>query len=153
VTLGQQIVADVTHPLVLGAVLLLAALHLAHSRSVRGALRLVGAVVLAWVVAHALKFLVGDPRPDGGAIDAWGSGWPSGHSAVGAAAALALWFVFSPAARSRPRRALLAVALVAGAILLAASRLYLGVHDLGDLAGGLSVGVLAGYLLRPRREK
>lgn len=149
-TLGQQIVADVTHPLVLGAVLLLVALHFAHSGSVRGALRLVATVVLAWLAAHGLKFLVGDPRPAGGAIDAWGSGWPSGHSAVGAAAAVALWFALAPRVAAS-RRPLLALALILGALLLAASRLYLGVHDLGDLVGGLSVGVLAGYLLRPKR--
>lgn len=150
-TPGQHAVAAVTHPLVLGAVFLLGALHLAHSRSVRGALRIICAVLAAWLATHALKFLVGDPRPVGGAIDAWGSGWPSGHSAVGAAVALALWFEFSPAVGSRTRRALLAAALAAAALFLAASRLYLGVHDLGDLTGGLSVGVLAGYLLRPRR--
>lgn len=151
-TLGQQIVADVTHPLVLGAILLLGAIHLAHSRSARGALRLLVAVTLAWVSANALKLLVGDPRPTGAAIDAWGSGWPSGHSAVGAAAALALWFIFAPRVAAS-RRPLLALAITLGALLLAASRLYLGVHDLGDVVGGLSVGVLAAYLLRPGRGK
>jgi membrane-associated phospholipid phosphatase len=150
VTFWQHAVAASTDALVLGALALLVALHAAHSRSVRDAIRLLAAVLLAWIVANALKLAVGDPRPAGGLVDAWGGGWPSGHAAVGAAAALALWALYAPS-EGRMRRLALAAGLAALALALAWTRLYLGVHDLGDLAGGLAVGLLVGYLLRPRR--
>lgn len=149
-TVSQQVVAAVTDPLVLGGLALLLALHAAHSRSVRGAVRLVAAVALAWLAANLLKLAVGDPRPAGGAVDVWGSGWPSGHAAVGAAAALAVWALYAPE-EGGWRRAALAGALAAAALTLAWTRLYLGVHDVGDLAGGLAVGLAVGYLLRPKR--
>lgn len=150
-TIGQHLVAAVTDQFVLGGILLLLALHLAHSRTWRGALRLLAVVAVAWVAAHALKLLVGDPRPSGGAVDVWGSGWPSGHAAVAAAAALSLWGSLSPGARTRSRRAALGAVLLALALALAWTRLYLGVHDLGDVSGGLAVGAATAYLLRPRR--
>lgn len=151
VTIGQHLVAAATHPAVLGAALALLALHLSHCRSALGALRLAASILAAWLAAHALKFLVGDPRPAGAVVDAWGSGWPSGHAAVGAATALGLWFALAPLAGSTARRACLGVILAVAALALAVSRLYLGVHDLGDLAGGLAVGLLVAYLFRPRR--
>jgi len=147
----EQAVVALTDPLVLGGVALLVALRMAASFSARAGARFLASFLLAWAAAHLLKFLVRDPRPAGAAIDAWGSGWPSGHSAVGAAAALSLWFVLSPRVSSRPYRCALAAALVAGALALAASRLYLGVHDLGDVLGGLAVGAFAAFLLRPPR--
>lgn len=150
-TIGQHLVAAVTDQFVLGGILLLLALHLAHARTWRGALRLLAAVAVAWAASHALKLLVDDPRPAGGVVDAWGSGWPSGHAAVAAAAALSLWGSLSPGARTRLGRVALGAGLLALALSVAWTRLYLGVHDLGDVVGGLAVGLLVGYSLRARR--
>lgn len=151
VTPLELTVATLTHPLVLAAVMLLAACHIAHDCTARGALRFCGASIAAWLVAHGLKILVGDPRPAGGVIDAWGNGWPSGHAALGAAAAVTLWFTLAPRRRTRAGRVALAAGLALGALALTWTRLFLGVHDLGDAAGGLAVGAAIGYLFRPRR--
>ncbi len=144
-------IATLTHPLVLPAAMLLAACHIAHDCSARGALRFCAASVVAWLAAHALKVLVGDPRPSGGVISAWGNGWPSGHAALAAAAAVTLWFTLAPSRRTRGQKIALAAGLTLGALALAWTRLFLGVHDLGDAAGGLALGAAIGYLLRPRR--
>lgn len=149
-TIAQLIIVDLTHPLVLGGVAALVALHLLALGEVRSGARFAGSVSLAWVLAYVLKAIVRDPRPANGVIGAWGSGWPSGHAAVAAAAALSLWFLWARRARDA-RRATGAALLAAFALAVAASRLYLGVHDLGDVAGGLAVGLAAAYWLRPRR--
>ena len=154
-TFAQSLVASSTSPLVLAALLALVGIWLAARGHAADGARLVAAVVVATVAAHLLKLLANDPRPAGGLVPAWGSGWPSAHAAVGAAAAVALWSAVRP---RRPGHALaaflLAVALAAAALLLAASRLYLGVHDLGDVLGGLAVGFLAAaFCLRALRAR
>jgi membrane-associated phospholipid phosphatase len=151
VTPGQIAVVALTHPLVLSGLALLVAINLAKRVSVRASLRFLASVGLAAVLAHGLKYVANDPRPIGGAIDALGSGWPSAHTAVAAAAAYAIWAAL-PRGREGGRHLAFATAvLVLGALAVALSRLYLGVHDVGDLAGGLVVGLAAGFALRARR--
>lgn len=143
-TSGQAIVAALTTPLNLAAALTLVAVWLAaRGKSAEGA-RLVAAVALAAFAAHGLKLLASDPRPDGALVVAFGGGWPSAHAAVAAAAAVGLWFALAP--RRGWGRVALAIVATLGALTVATSRHYLGVHDLGDLLGGLAVGLLAGAL-------
>ena len=85
-----------------------------------------------------LKDFGQDPRPDAVyALDGrvgTSYGWPSGHTQI----AVVLWGYL---AWSMQRQwAYWAAAAYIG--LQAFSRLYLGVHDLGDVAGGLVIGVL-----------
>ena len=85
-----------------------------------------------------LKDLGQDPRPDAlYALDGrvgTSYGWPSGHTMV----AVVLWGYL--AYTLRHNWAYAAAALIIG--LQGFSRLYLGVHDLGDVASGFVFGVL-----------
>ncbi|MEU2348815.1 phosphatase PAP2 family protein [Modestobacter sp. NPDC049651] len=100
------------------------------------------AVALVSPLTSALKELVGRPRPqfaDGGAR--YGSlSFPSGHSSGVAAlvcAGLVLaWPLLAPAARRAWTAAGIALALLVGA-----TRLWLGVHFASDVVGGWCVGV------------
>jgi len=95
---------------------------------------------LAWGLAQAAKGFVERPRPyqaDGSArlvsVPA-GSSWPSGHTAVAAAMAGTL----------TPHLGLAgAVGAGVGVAVVAASRLYVGVHYLTDVVAGAAMGVLA----------
>jgi glycerophosphoryl diester phosphodiesterase len=73
-------------------------------------------------------------------------GFPSGH----ALGAVCLWGALA----LHVRRRAMTVAAVALIILIALSRLYLGVHFVGDVAGGLVVGgiLLGGYALLIRHD-
>jgi membrane-associated phospholipid phosphatase len=99
-------------------------------------------VVLAGeiLLTNAIKGIVDRSRPAfDQVVDTTGSSFPSGHSAAAAAAYLALALVLS---RGRPpavRRWLLAGAVVI-AIMVAASRVMLGVHWFTDVVGGLAFG-------------
>lgn len=102
---------------------------------------LIGIVVLVALVNTSIKDLVDLPRPHDPAVIQWEvvdrSSFPSGHSAV----AGALWGGL--AALGHMPAAVAAPIIVAVMV----SRLYLGVHYLGDVLAGalLGVGLAAGF--------
>ena len=116
------------------------------------------AVGAAGLIADALKILIGRTRPKllfaDGTYDLTWFGWqadhwsfPSGHAATAAALMTALWCLW-------PRPVWL---YVAGAALVAASRVITGQHYLSDVIAGAAVGgvvtrLVAMWLLRPRGE-
>jgi glycosyltransferase 2 family protein len=96
--------------------------------------------LIAWSAAQAVKPLLRRERPYElataerlVAIPA-GSSWPSGHVAVVSAMAASL---------SRRSGRPTAAALWTGVAVVGVTRLYVGVHHLTDLIGGVGVGILA----------
>ncbi|HEU0206793.1 MAG TPA: phosphatase PAP2 family protein [Pseudolysinimonas sp.] len=117
----------------------------------KGWRRSLGIVVVAgagWVTCLAVKFLVHQPRPDLADVphqlvtSASTLSYPSGHVAFVAALGAALFMAVS---RRAARVAILIVFAVL-AVIVAASRLYVGVHYPTDTVGGVINGV-AGALL------
>lgn len=115
----------------------------------RAALDVFGAGCSGWLAAQALKPLVDRPRPyvvDGTVrlvSEPAGASWPSGHVAVAAAMASALW----PDARRRGR-----AGLTGFAGFVAMSRVYVGVHYFTDVTAGLGVGLLSARIWRAGRH-
>ena len=108
----------------------------------RAALAIIGIRLAAVVVTAALKTIVGRARPhfEPAVAHAAGASFPSGH-ALGSAAlfgtiAVLLW------RRGQGRLVVLAAAVVAP-VLVAASRVLLGVHWPSDVVAGLCLGWLA----------
>lgn len=93
------------------------------------------------LVNNGLKLLVDRDRPDVAIrlVHASSSSFPSGHSAAAAACWAALAVVVSRRWPRQPRHWIAAVA-VAIAVLVASSRVLLGVHWLTDVLAGLIVG-------------
>lgn len=90
------------------------------------------------LVNVTVKALVQRPRPDIAArlVDAAGFSFPSGHSAVSMAAfGLLAWFAWHEWCNGRSR-VVVSGLLVTLAVLVGASRVYLGVHYLSDVAAG-----------------
>jgi undecaprenyl-diphosphatase len=91
-------------------------------------------------VADLIKWIVGRARPDLDRLTGFsGPSFPSGHAVASAAcfAAFALVFGIGRSPRVQAALAAVAVGLAAG---IASSRVFLGVHWLTDVLGGLALG-------------
>ncbi|CAN5419489.1 hypothetical protein BH10ACT11_BH10ACT11_06350 [soil metagenome] len=108
------------------------------------ALAVAAALIFSHVASTALKDVVDRPRPSGGLIATPPSAsYPSGHSSQ---AVLYPALAIIAAVRLRPGKAggaALVLAGVAIAVLIAFSRVYLGVHYFSDVSGGLALGVFS----------
>jgi membrane-associated phospholipid phosphatase len=103
----------------------------------------IGTVGAADVAGMALQAVVGRPRP----APQWqvvleaGPSFPSGH-VTSTAALLGIVAVVVGIDRGRATRAWLAVAVVTAVVLVAAARVYLGVHWLTDVTAGAILAAL-----------
>jgi undecaprenyl-diphosphatase len=95
----------------------------------------------SFLVSMALKLLFHHPRPTEALIAIPDSySFPSGHAVAASALYITLALVASATERrARPRRLLLAGGVIV-ALLVAWSRVYLGVHYFTDVVGGLLLG-------------
>ncbi len=96
---------------------------------------------LAFVVNEAMKLLMRQARPMEAIITLPPSyGFPSGHSVAASALFLTLALVAAVQSPNPGVRRLVVGAGIGIAVLVAWSRVYLGVHYLSDVVGGLLLG-------------
>ncbi len=102
-------------------------------------------VLIAFLVARILKIGIGRPRPDiGGPYTPWTldhghNSMPSGHTTEIVGGAVPLSFFF--------RNAALPFLTGAYIALLGFSRIYLGMHHVGDIFFGIVLGSVSAYLI------
>ena len=97
----------------------------------------------SWLLNSLVKVAVDRVRPvlPDPVAHAGGMSFPSGHAQSATVAASVLLLVFLPALRGNPRRRRLAVAAaVAWVVVVAFSRVGLGVHYLSDVLAGVVLG-------------
>jgi hypothetical protein len=96
-------------------------------------------ILLSLLLNAYLKYLFKDPRPDSmfrlDPLVGQSYGFPSGHAQI----AMVFWFWIAWEAR-KTWIWILSSILVVG---ISFSRLYLGVHDMGDVLGGMLIGLLS----------
>ncbi len=88
-----------------------------------------------------VKFMVARTRPEGAIIEMGGYSFPSGHSTMAAAMAFGLYFILKERIGRTVIAVVLFVAALGWALLIASTRLYLGVHWFTDVVGGFGLGV------------
>ncbi len=104
-------------------------------------LRSLFAPLLAWILSHILKRIFARRRPYAGGTEGLApliqaptcGSFPSGHAAASFAFFIALMIAGHP----------LAPLIGSWAVLVSFSRIYLGVHYLSDVVGGIFVGLLS----------
>jgi len=149
-------VAAYGQPMVLRAVLVLIALYFVWKGRWALAIWLVGVTVAENLIAPLTKHLLSRPRPD------WlrpitvehSASYPSGHAAMaGTFTAATILLVLATVSPGWRRRLILAFAVLVGFV-ISMDRIFLGVHYLSDVVGGVLLGAiiaLAGWLLVLRR--
>lgn len=139
--LAVEILSEVG--LVIGVV---AAVIVACFKYFRLAWRLIVTVGAAYVASKIVKVLVDRPRPQGMLTELHvrvaetGAGFPSAHATISTAALVTLW----PYLPKKWRW----VIVPGGVALVAASRMYLGVHSPYDVIGGIALGVVIVSVIR-----
>lgn len=113
------------------------ALGLAIRRRLREGATIAVVALAGEAATWIAKLAVARPRPDDALAAALGYAFPSGHAARAALTAVLVGWILGP-------RAGLVVGL--WALLVAASRIVLGVHYPTDVAGGLALGVAVAAL-------
>ena len=96
------------------------------------------AVLLSELLIGTLKGAYDRARPPGSLVATSGASFPSGHSIAASVTVLAMVIALVPAG---PRRVAWAVAAAIFAVMMAASRAYLGAHWLSDAIAGLLLGI------------
>lgn len=131
--LGSQTLVTI---LTLGA---MAALLVGRDR--QGAFHLLIAMVGVVLLIKGLKSLLGRPRPVGHRlVEAFGFSYPSGHALAAVVLYVTLAIVGARHFRDTvSRRTAMALALSA-TVMIALSRVYLGVHYATDVASGIALG-------------
>ena len=100
----------------------------------------------ALALDNIVKPLVARPRPDiDQLVNGRGASFPSGHVVATTALLFALAFYISSGTGLRTRNRIWVVA-IAGVTLMAASRVYLGVHWPTDVIAGVCIGAAWTYL-------
>jgi len=142
-----RVLTHLGDPLVVTVATVLLAVTLWLRRARRDALFVAATRLLAMVASSGLKVVVRRPRPVlvHPVAHAHGYSFPSGH-ALGSAA---LWasLAFLAAARGLPRRWAIALAAVVP-VVVATTRVLLGVHYVTDVLAGLLLGWACAALCR-----
>jgi undecaprenyl-diphosphatase len=111
-------------------------------RKPRTSLVLVAGVAGAFAASHLLKGIFDLPRPDlvPHLAQVYTASFPSGHAASAAGAYLTIGMMLARVHRGRRMRAYLLGTSVTLALLIGASRVYLGVHWPSDVLAGWVIG-------------
>jgi membrane protein DedA with SNARE-associated domain/membrane-associated phospholipid phosphatase len=121
------------------AVLLTAGWAIRTRRGTREGIALVAAYAVTWTVVHIAKAATDRPRPADPHASASGAAFPSGHSAYAVALVACAIVLARGGHRLATRFAIVGVAMALAAA-VALSRVYLRVHYLSDVLGGLAIG-------------
>ncbi|MEA2135383.1 MAG: hypothetical protein QOC68_3292 [Solirubrobacteraceae bacterium] len=126
-------------PVTAVAVLLTAGWAIRTRRARREGIALVGAYAVTWAVVHIAKAATDRPRPPDPHAPAAGMAFPSGHSAYAVALVACAIVLARGGHRMATRFAIVGIATGLAAA-IAVSRVYLRVHYLSDVLGGLAIG-------------
>jgi undecaprenyl-diphosphatase len=135
-------------PSIMRALLVFAGVVLASCRRYDLAVWLVALALVEAVAAPAAKLVLGRPRPHWAEpIAVVGStSFPSGHATAAATAAAAALLLATSLSLRRSWSVAVSSAVWVVAAAVAASRVFLGVHYLSDVVGGLLLGALLALL-------
>jgi membrane protein DedA with SNARE-associated domain/membrane-associated phospholipid phosphatase len=126
-------------PVVLAAALATAVWASIHRRWIDSG-TLVTGVMLSFVLVHVAKAAYDRDRPPGGLVDVANSAYPSGHTAYAVTLVACATILVRAGSGWAVRFAAVTVAIGA-VVVVGVTRVYLRVHHLTDVLGGVALGV------------
>ena len=97
------------------------------------------------VITYFLKIFFDVTRPLDGVVIALGQSFPSYHATIATIFFVMLMYIFDDYFRGIKRTVFNSICVV-GILLVSVSRVYLGVHWLSDVMGGIALGFFISYL-------
>lgn len=134
-----MIIDRITEPNYLLPLLLIISIYLFFiKKDKNNAIILASSTILTGILIKVLKLLIAKPRPLNPLVDATSYSFPSGHATTIIFFLGILIYLFSKES-SRKTYILVSIPII---ILVAISRIYLNVHFISDVLGGLILGCL-----------
>lgn len=136
------IIFDFSVPFILICVCVTALVYLVRNRAY--AILFASSLLSGGILIYLLKIFFNVPRPIGGVIATFGQSFPSGHAAIAVIFFVMLMYIFDDYF-SGLWRVLFHITAIVLIFLVAFSRVYLGVHWVSDVAGGIFLGAIVSH--------
>ncbi len=114
-------------------------------RGARYAMLFLVSIIVGAILVEMLKLAFNVARPTDGIISAFGQSFPSYHATIATIFFVILMYAFDDYLNSFGRIVFNTLCIIL-IFLVAASRVYLGVHWASDVLGGILLGVLVSYI-------
>ncbi|MFZ2621470.1 MAG: phosphatase PAP2 family protein [Minisyncoccia bacterium] len=143
------ILFDLTTPFIL--IVFLTSLLVYIVRNIKYSLLFLISIIVGGVSIYFLKVIFNVTRPFGGVMEVFGKSFPSGHTTIATIFFVMLMYIFddylsTQVGLSGIWRKVFNTFCTLGILLVAFSRVYLGVHWASDVIGGVVLGALVSYI-------
>lgn len=145
-TVIVKIITNIGGPLIILSICLV--LLFLHTTRKKFGIPVTIAVVSSFLLNTILKNIFARPRPDVLRLVTENSySFPSGHSMINASLYTILVLLILKNSSKKKRSVIISISLIILFLLIGISRIYLGVHYLGDVLAGWTLGVLVSFII------
>lgn len=115
------------------------------SRGKRYSILFFSSMVSGAIISYLLKSIYNVARPTQAVFETYGQSFPSYHAVIVTIFFFMMFYIFGVYLRGW-KRSLFNLMCVSGVVLISFSRIYLGVHWLSDVLGGILLGLLISFI-------